>query len=89
MTMDLKKRRIVEHQKAECREKIGFHTRNVVLQGFVSFFFISAGLFYAEKKSIMVPLVIAPSAACSLSKLATHETKRKYYKKTLHTFEKN
>ena len=80
---------IIEYQKARCREKIGFHKANVFLQSFVSLFFVSAGLHYVQKKSIVVPLVAAPSAACSLSKLATHETKRRRYKKILTELERN
>ena len=78
-----------EIKKARCREKIAHHTRNVVLQSFVSLFFVSAGLHYAQKRSVVVPLAAAPSAACSLSKLATHETKRRRYKEVLNKLERS
>ena len=80
---------IIEHQKAKCRENIDFHTRRVILQSFVSLFFVSAGLHYAQKRSIIVPLVAAPSAAVSLSKLAEHETKRRRYREILNDLERN
>ena len=79
---------IIECQKAKCREKIAHHTRNVVLQSFVSLFFVSAGIHYAQKRSVIVPLVAAPSAACSLSKLTTHEIKRRRYKEILEGLER-
>ena len=78
---------VIEYQKNRCREKIAHHTQNVVLQSFVSLFFVAAGLHYAQKKNIVVPLVAAPFAACSLSKLATHETKRRRYKEILEGLE--
>lgn len=80
---------MIEYKKAKCREKIRFHTQNVILQSFVSLFFVSAGLHYAEKKNIVVPLVAAPSAACALSKLVTHEEKRKEYQRVLRRLERN
>ena len=88
MVMNLDRRRIIERQKIECREKIDFHTRNVVLQSFVSLFFVSAGIHYAQKRSVIVPLVAAPSAAYSLSKLTTHEIKRRRYKEILEVLER-
>ena len=89
MINNLEERHIIERQKAECRERIDFHTKNVVLQSFVSLFFVSAGLHYAQKRSVVVPLVAAPSAACSLSKLAKHETKRRRYKEILECMERD
>ena len=89
MMHDLNRRRIIERQKAKCREKINFHAQNVMLQGFVSLFFISAGLHYAQKKNIVVPLVAAPLSAFSLSKLVTHETKRRRYKAILNELERD
>ena len=89
MMMDLDRRRVIERQKTRCREKIKFHAQNVILQGFVSLFFVSAGFLFAEKKSVIVPLVMAPSAACSLSKLTVHETKRRHYKEILNGLDKN
>ena len=88
MIIELERRRMIERQKARCREKIEFHTQNVILQSFVSLFFISAGLHYAQK-NVVVPLVAAPSATYSLSKLTAHETRRKYYKKILKGLERD
>ena len=88
MILDLDRRRIIERQKARCHEKVDFHARNVVLQSFVSLFFVSAGLHYAQKNSVIVPLIAAPSAAVSLSKLTTHEIKRRRYTKILNELEK-
>ena len=80
---------IIEHQKTRCREKIAYHTQNVILQSFVSLFFVSAGLHYAQKRNVVVPLVAVPSTACSLSKLATHEIKRRRYTEILKGLERN
>ena len=89
MIQDLNRHRIIEKQTAKCREKMSFHAQNVILQSFVSLFFISAGLHYATKKNVVVPLVATPSAAFSLSKLVAHETKRRYYKEILKELERN
>ena len=80
---------IIEHQKARCREKIEFHTRNVLLQSMVSLLCVAGGVYAGTKKSIVVPLVLAPSAAASCSKLAEHETKRQRYKEILDGLERN
>ena len=78
-----------EYQKACCRERISFHKKNVILQTGVSLLCIIWGLYAAQRSSILVPLVIAPSAAMSLSKLANHETKRRQYKAQLKKLERN
>ena len=86
--MDLEKRRIIERKKATCREKISFHTQNVVLQSIVSLMCLVGGAYAGQKKSVWVPLVIAPAAAVSISKMANHESKRKQYTKALRELEK-
>lgn len=86
MTIDY---HIIEYQKRHCRERIVHHTRNVVLQSMVSLMCLVYGTWEGQKNSVVVPLVVAPSAACSLSKLTEHETKRRYYKKILKNLEKN
>ena len=80
---------IIEHQKARCREKIEFHTRNVLLQSMVSLLCVAGGAYAGTKKSIVVPLVLVPCAAASCSKLAEHETKRQRYKEILDGLERN
>lgn len=86
--IDVEKRRIIEHQKAMCRSKIEFHTKNVILQSMVSFLCVTGAFYASQKRNIIVPLVLAPSAACSISKGVTHETKRRYYKKRLNSLER-
>jgi len=80
---------IIEHQKARCREKIDFHTRNVILQSMVSFFCVVGGVYAGQKKSIVAPLVWAPVVAVSCSKLVKHETKRQRYKEILDGLERS
>ena len=88
MICDLNKRRIIEYQKAKCREKIAFHAKNVVLQSMISFMCFIGGMYAGQKRSVWVPLFIAPTAAASVSKLATHESKRRRYKEILNELEK-
>ena len=78
-----------EHQKTLCHEKIAFHRQNVCLQSAVSILCILWGLHAAQRQSILVPLIAAPSAAASLTKLVTHETKRRQYKNQLKELENN
>ncbi len=89
MIYDLDRRRIIEHQKAKCREKISFHTQNVVLQCIVSFLCVVGGTYAGQKKSIAVPLILAPTAAASCSKLTEHEAKRRRYKEILKGLERS
>ena len=88
MIMDLERRRIIERQKAECREKIDFHAKNVILQTMVSFICLVGGAYAGYKKSIWVPLVIAPATAESVSRLSEHESKRRRYTKILKKLER-
>ena len=81
------KYRIFEIQKTRCHNKIEFHAKNVILQSIVSFLCIAGGIYAGQKRSILVPLVLAPSAAASLSKLTTHEIKRRRYKDILRSLE--
>jgi len=77
-----------EHQKACCRERVEFHKRGMILQAVVSLLCVAWALDAAPKRSILVPLVLAPSAAASLSKLAYHESKRRQYKAQLKKLER-
>ena len=88
MIMDWDRKRIIERQKAECREKIEFHTKNVILQSMISFLCVAGGMYAGQKKSIAVPLVLAPTAAASCKELTKHESKRRQYKEILKTLEK-
>ncbi len=87
-SIDWKRRRIIEHQKAHCRDKIEFHTKNVILQSIVSFLCVAGGIYAGQKRSIVVPLVLAPCVTASCSTLAKHETKRQRYKEILNELEK-
>lgn len=89
MFMDLERRRIIECQKAKCREKIDFHTKNVILQSIVSLLCVTSGFYAGTKKSIVVPLVIYPAASVSILKLTEHEAKRKKYQKLLNRLERS
>ena len=80
---------IIEHQKARCREKIEFHARNVVLQSIVSLLCVGGGIYAAQKRNIIVPLILAPTAAASCSQLTKHEIKRRRYKEILDNLERN
>ena len=88
-TLDWKRQRVLEIQKARCHAKIEFHTSNVILQTLVSILFLTGGAYAAHKKSIVVPMIAAPSAARSLSKLIPHEEKRRRYKEILKGLERN
>ena len=88
MFPDYDRRRVIERKKAVCREKISFHTQNVVLQSMITFLCVAGGTYAGQKRSILVPLVLAPTAATSFSKFAKHESKRQYYKRTLEELER-
>ena len=79
---------IIERQKAKCREKIDFHTRNVILQSMISLMCVAGGVYAGTKKSIVVPLVLAPAVSASCTELAKHESKRQRYQKILNQLEK-
>ena len=87
--LDQNRRRILEIQKARCRNKIKFHTENLILQSIVSFLCVAGGIYAGQKRSVLVPLVLAPTAAASCSKLATHTTKRMRWKDILDGLERN
>jgi hypothetical protein len=55
----------------------------------VSLMCVIGGVYAGQKKSIVVPLVLAPIAGASISKLASHETKRQRYKEILNELERN
>lgn len=88
MFSDYDRRRIIEHKKAVCREKIDFHKKNVILQSIITFLCVAGGTYAGQRKSIVVPLILAPMAGTSFSKFAKHESKRQYYKKTLEELER-
>ena len=79
---------IIKHQKARCRRKIEFHAKNVLLQSVISFLCVTGGIYAGQKRSIVVPMVLAPTLTTSCSKLAKHETKRQHYKELLKELEK-
>ncbi len=81
--------RILEIQKARCRNKIKFHTENLILQSIISFLCVAGGIYAGQKRSVWVPLVLAPTAAASCSKLATHTAKRMRWKDILNDLERN
>lgn len=87
--LDWNRHKILEIQKARCREKMGFHKRNVITQSIISLMCLSAGVYAGYKRSILVPLVLAPMASASCSTLAKHETKRQRYKEILNGLERN
>ena len=88
MTKRLTNKEVIEYQKARCRDNIEFHKKDVMLLGFVSFIFVTCGFIYAQKKNVRVPLVSAPCAAYSLSKLKKSEIKRRHWKEILHGLER-
>ena len=80
---------ILEHQKAYLRQKIQFHKKNVLLQSALSALFIFGGIRAGQRKSVLLPLVFAPSAALAVTKLEHHEKQRRQYKKQLKNLERN
>ena len=88
MFTECDRRRVVERQKAIYRKKIEFHKKNVILQSMVTILCVTGGIYAGQKRSIAVPLVLAPMASASFSKLAKHESKRRYYQETLNELEK-
>ena len=79
---------IIERQKAKCREKIDFHTKNVILQSMVCFLCVAGGTYAGQKRNIIVPLVLAPAVAASCKELAKHESSRQRYTKILKSLER-
>ena len=80
---------ILEHQKAYLRQKIQFHKKNVLLQSALATLFIFSGIQTGQRKSVLLPLVFAPSAALAVTKLKHHEKQRRQYKKQLNNLERN
>lgn len=87
-SMDWKRRRIIEQQKERCRKEIRFHKQNVILQGIISFLCVAGSIYAGQKRSILVPLVLAPMAAASCSNLAKHEATRRHRQKILEELER-
>lgn len=87
--LDWDRYRVLEIQKARCRNKIEHHTKNVILQTIISFLCITGGIYAGQKRSIIVPLFLAPCAAESVKRLTAHETKRRRYKEILDGLERN
>ena len=85
----LEQKRIVEHQKSRCRKNIEYHQKMVILQSLASLFFVAGGIYYGQKRSIVAPLVAFPSASYTCSKLATNETKRRFWKERLKDLSKD
>lgn len=85
----LEQKRIIERQKQRCRERMEFHRKNVILQSMISLMCVTGGIYAGQKKSIAIPLVLAPMAGASMSTLAKHETKRQRYKEILNGLERN
>ena len=81
--------KILEIQKARCREKMSLHKKNVILQSMISLMCLSAGIYAGCKRSIVVPLVLAPAATASIKELTSHEAKRQRYKNILNNLERN
>ncbi len=79
---------ILEHQKAYLEQKIQFHKKNVLLQGALSSLFIFGGIQAGQRKSVLVPLILAPSAVASVSKLGRHITQYQDFKKQLKNLER-
>ena len=65
-----------------------FHKKNVIVQSLISLICVTGGIYAGQKRSIMVPLVLAPSVSVSCSNLAKHETKRRRYKEILEGLER-
>ena len=80
---------IIECRKAKCREKIDFHVKNVVLQSIVTLMCVVGGTYAGQKQSIIVPLILAPTATESIKRLTKHEAKRRKYQKLLKRLERN
>jgi len=89
VVLDWNRYKILEIQKARCREKINFHKKNVILQSVVSLMCLAGGVYAGQKRSIIVPLILAPMASASCTTLAKHETKRQRYKEILNELERN
>lgn len=87
--LDWERYKILEIQKTRCRNKIEFHKQNVILQSMVSLLCLVGGFYAGQKRSILVPLVLAPAAVASCSNLAKHEAKRQRYKEILDGLERN
>ena len=87
-SIDWKRRRIIEQQKERCREEIRFHKKNVILQSVISFLCVAGGICAGQKRSVLVPLVLAPMVATSCSNLAKHEATRRHRQKILEELER-
>ena len=61
-----------ENQKAQLHEKINFHKNNMILQCLVSAMLVTGGFYASQRKSVLVPLIVAPSVGVALSKLSKH-----------------
>lgn len=78
-----------EYKKAQLRERITFHKQNIILQSILSILLVTGGIYAGQKKSILVPLILAPSAATSVSKLEQHTNHYRNNKRQLKNLERN
>jgi len=81
--------RVLEIKKTQLRDKVNFHKKNVILQSVFATILVIGGIYAGQRKSILVPLVFAPSAENSISKLGHHESQRRQYKEQLKNLERN
>ena len=89
MMYEYDKRRIIERKKIQYREKLEFHTKNVILQAMVSLCCVTCGVYAGQRKNIIVPLVLAPMVSESVKTLTKHETERQRCKKVLNKLERS
>lgn len=76
-----------ECQKAQLREQINFHKNNMILQSLLALMFLTGGIYAAKRQSILVPIILAPSAGVSLDKLVQHTAQHRRYKQQLKSLE--
>jgi len=65
------------HTQDQSQQQLSKYTQDILLQGFAFLFFLTAGLYGAQKQNVVIPFVAAPSASAAFSKLSTAIQKRR------------
>ena len=87
--VNLREKKINEHQKNRCRRNIKLHTKNILLQSMVFLLCVVGGTYAIQKRKIPVSLVFTPFGAFSCLKLAKNKIKQNYWKNLLKDLERS
>lgn len=67
----------------QSQQQLSKCTQDILLQGFAFLFFLTAGLYGAQKQNVVLPFIAAPSASAAFAKLSTAIQKRQQLRNKL------